>query len=451
MAQDRLIHVLVEFESSSYVRNAVEAAAHSFGHFQIPPEALPLGLKIEDIDAGFEPLKRSKAASGFQRLLMGAPTETESIIVRATIPCARLQDLIAANGDSCRIYEDPVIAPFPMSPLHLTDRPLGTAEQVTRQLGLPALTAAELTGEGVAIAIIDTGIDVARLQARGVTARVFPRPESSHTPRANVRRFSPEHGTMCAFAAHLMAPHAALIDVPVLVPHGHGQSQIQALLSEALLAYNDLSVMLEERREAANFTSLVVSNSWGLHRPDDGPNNGQPQYHNNPNHPVRDAIDRLIRNGADVLFAAGNCGSAAPGPQCDRDPDKQDKIFGANGYQDVLCVGGVDVENRLVPYSCSGPGMWSHDKPDLAAPTHFLGSEARGTGTADVGTSTSCPVAAGCVAALRTKLPAQRMSPTDLADVLRQTASFGRDNVWNEGLGFGVIAPVRAAEKLGLL
>jgi hypothetical protein len=44
------------------------------------------------------------------------------------------------------------------------------------------------------------------------------------------------------------------------------------------------------------------------------------------------------------------------------------------------------------------------DKPDITGYTHFLGSEAFGAGSPDAGTSAACPVAAGCAAALRTKL-----------------------------------------------
>ena len=54
--------------------------------------------------------------------------------------------------------------------------------------------------------------------------------------------------------------------------------------------------------------------------------------------------------------------------------------MGANGHKDVLCVAGVDTHDQWVGYSSEGPAIagMDHEKPDVAAYTHFLGSEVAG-------------------------------------------------------------------------
>ena len=91
-------------------------------------------------------------------------------------------------------------------------------------------------------------------------------------------------------------------------------------------------------------------------------------------------------------------------------------IMGANTYEEVLTVGGCDTNDQMVGYSSRGPsiaGMY-HDKPDLVAYTHFLGSKIVGTHVPDTGVSAACPVAAGCVAALRTKIKPTTVAPKEL-------------------------------------
>ena len=111
-------------------------------------------------------------------------------------------------------------------------------------------------------------------------------------------------------------------------------------------------------------------------------------------------------------------------------------ITGANSHPDVLSVAGVDVTGTRVGYSSQGPGQLAHEKPDIAAYTHFVGSEAYGIGSADGGTSTACPVAAGCIAAIRTRVPPSRKSPADLFQAVRDTAvKSGGASGWSGDIG----------------
>jgi subtilisin family serine protease len=159
--------------------------------------------------------------------------------------------------------------------------------------------------------------------------------------------------------------------------------------------------------------------------------------------------------GADVVFSAGNCGVGCPAPACLG--ETTDTINGAATYPEVLTVGGCDVDYKVVGYSSRGPAIpWKPPmpqpkKPDVVAYTHFYGSQAAGRKRPDTGTSASCPVAAGVIAAIRTKRPPSVTSPALLIDTLRNTARQFGGSGWNPNYGYGVIQPVAAARSLGLI
>ena len=90
-------------------------------------------------------------------------------------------------------------------------------------------------------------------------------------------------------------------------------------------------------------------------------------------------------------------------------------------------------------------------KPDITAYTHFLGSRYAGGSVPDNGTSTACPVAAGCVAALRSALPHASLSPRDLAREMRADAKRRAGTGWNRNTGHGIVRPTATARRLGLI
>src|SRR5258707_5717160 len=105
--------------------------------------------------------------------------------------------------------------------------------------------------------------------------------------------------------------------------------------------------------------------------------------------------------GADILFAAGNCGPECPDGRCQGVTNAG--IFGANSSAAVTCVAGVLTTGNRVGYSTVGPGRLVKEKPDVACYTHFAGS---GVYAADGGTSAATPVLTGLVAAIRRVYPA---------------------------------------------
>jgi len=251
---------------------------------------------------------------------------------------------------------------------------------------------------------------------------------------------------MCAFDALVTAPEATLLDFPILNPETD-DTGLAGFLSDAAAAY---SVLLTALRKggALEGKSLVVSNSWGIYSAaDDFPKGHPGRYIDNPNHPFNIICGTLSRAGADILFAAGNCGKDCPDERC---TSPRHTIMGANASSAVTTVAAVDTHNKRVGYSSLGPGIkgMSHDKPNFACYTHFIGSR---PGIPDTGTSTSTPVMAGCIAALRTKLKPGTLSPADLARELRADA-LQPDGVrgWNAAIGYGIVQPAKTAARLKL-
>jgi hypothetical protein len=101
-------------------------------------------------------------------------------------------------------------------------------------------------------------------------------------------------------------------------------------------------------------------------------------------------------------------------------------------------------------FRCCGIRCGRKAASGLKPYTHFLGSASAARFIPDAGTSAACAVAAGCVAALRTRLSAKAKPPAQLFDELRGTANQVKGTGWNAEYGFGIIDPAAAAQSLGL-
>src|SRR5207249_1064073 len=119
----------------------------------------------------------------------------------------------------------------------------------------------------------------------------------------------------------------------------------------------------------------VVNNSWGLFdRASDAPVGSPENYSANPDHPFNQVTGALVAAGADVFFAAGNCGADCPDGRCGAgDTGPGASIHGANSHPDVVTVAAVTVTDRRLGYSSQGPGALYSRKPDLAGFSHFKG------------------------------------------------------------------------------
>ena len=367
------------------------------------------------------------------------------------------------------IHSNPVIggllAPPPCLPTCGTSQYVGTTQDVRNRLGVATLKSKGLDGSGVALAIVDSGIYMPRLErllgeALGSKTTIALDAAHSWKPQGMVTQpgyHRVGHGTMCAYDSLIAAPKATLLDVPMLMARPMGDHHSKSMVHEAILAYVHLATVWWVKKA---FDALVVSNSWGVFHPclEDFPAGHPHRFIDNPNHPFHYLIQALAAGGVDIIFCGNNCGngsncagSCASGT-CLSKTDRM--IMGASAYEEVLTIGGCDTDDSVVGYSSRGPsiaGMYQN-KPDLVAYTHFLGSKAVNPFTPDTGVSAACPVAAGCVAALRSKVKPTSTSPHDLFTALRNTARRpgGGAAVWTPDLGYGIIDPVAAATALGV-
>ncbi len=205
------------------------------------------------------------------------------------------------------------------------------------------------------------------------------------------------------------------------------------LLSDAVVAYSRLRQIITAIPAARR--AMIVSNSWGMFSPTwDFPPGHPGNYSDNPNHPFNLIVASLEAAGADILFAAGNCGRDCADGRCAFGAALP--ICGANSHPSVMSVAGVDVNKDRVGYSSQGPGRLTSKKPDIAAYTHFVGS---GVYTADSGTSAACPVAAGVVAAIRTRHKASRVSPPQLRSLIQRTAKDRGQAGYDFDYGWGIL------------
>lgn len=411
---------------------------------------LPGGFEI-DPSFGAVPVG---SGPGGDMTLEGVRSErSENFVVRGFVEAAD-EASIPDKIDGQPLFSDPVIAPF------LTcggSAALGGVPDVAAGLKLSAIHGRGLTGAGVAIAIMDTGINLRHLHtALGSMPRFDA--ANSWTPAGSTTApgsHPVDHGTMCAFDALIAAPDATLLDFPILASSAPGGSLSGRTLAGAVQAYAQLlsfwAVAFAGGR--TRYSALVVNNSWGIYHPAwDFPVGHPGRYVDNPNHPFTALVGLLARSGVDILFAAGNCGSQCADTRCRS--RTAGAIMGANASPDVLTIAGCDTADAWVGYSSQGPsitGMFQM-KPDVTAYTHFLGSGAFGATAPDSGTSAACPVAAGCVAALRTKITPAGMPPSALFAQITATARPGAGSTsgWNPDYGFGIIDPDAAAAISGV-
>lgn len=378
-------------------------------------------------------------------------------------------EYIEEKGERYPVHSNPIIGGLqhlqPCLPTCGSSQPVGDAHHVRHKLKFDTLQDNGLDGSGVALAIVDSGIYKPRLErllggALQSKRQIYLDANNSWRPPQLVTQPGQHrvgHGTMCAYDALIMAPKATLIDVPMLITRPVADHRSKSMAAAAILAYVDLGLKWMSNR----FNALVVSNSWGLFHPclEDYPPGHPFRFIDNRNHIFHHLVAALAAEGVDIIFCGNNCGSGSncaghcASGTCLSKTDRT--ITAANSYEEVLTIGGCDTHNRLVGYSSCGPSIqnMAQEKPDLLAYTHFLGSKVLETFVPDTGVSTACPVAAGCVAALRTKVNSQAVPPVTLFERLRNTATklAGQPPGWDACFGHGIINPVAAGRALGVI
>ena len=294
----------------------------------------------------------------------------------------------------------------------------------------------KLTGKKVNVVIVDQGLDRAALGSRyGGGWSV-----GSIQPGTTVNQPGTDgltHGMMIAQNVLKVAPDVVLFDLP-LAPWKI--SNIPVFLSYADAAFSKMRTAIAKFKTSSEFDGpWVIVNPWGifdtrtdLPPPDD--------YVNNPNHPFNKLVKEVVKDGNDVVFAAGNCGQFCPDQRCGAaDSGPGHSIFGANSLAAVLTIGAVRTDTVWLGYSSQGPGQsrLKHHKPDLCAPSQFCESD--DAYTTNTGTSAACALAAGIIACLRSAPAGAALTPMQLKRILIQSARRVDGSRWNGRLGYGIL------------
>ncbi len=435
------VRVMIQMYSTPVLATA------AFGPVEAAPDVGMGALPGVQFDTAYAPVP-IPAPSSAESAVAGmaaafSARQPATYVVRASVHPDALEKFLAQAKQDTRVagvFSDPRIAPIAAAPsaANCPSGPVGTDLDIERLLNVAELRQRGLDGTGVKVAIVDTGINLAYLRNRGKNPGFDPDLSWGPLPNQPLGNMPVQHGTMCAYDVCIAAPGCTLVDHAVLTSQTAGGSAMDGLLSDAVKSYGVLLSYLTKAPSpfAGDHTprTLVVNNSWGMFQPSWDFPVGDPQnYSDNPNHPFNIIVASLEAAGADILFAAGNCGRECPDSRCG--DHTNDGIFGANSSAAVTSVAGVTIDKVRIGYSTRGPGHLEAKKPDIASFTHFAGS---GVFAADGGTSAATPVATGVVAAIRRLYPAGVLSPAQLRDLLRNTAEPKNGGFSNE-YGYGVI------------
>ncbi|WP_053202988.1 S8 family serine peptidase [Jiangella muralis] len=284
-------------------------------------------------------------------------------------------------------------------------------EDSAPQIGAPDAWAAGFTGDGVTVAVLDTGIDTTHPDLAGkVVAEANFSVSDSTTDRFG-------HGT---HVASIVAGTGAASD-----------GQRRGIAYEADL----MNVKVLDDGGSGPMSEVIAGMEWAVANGADVVNLslGVRGGYTDGTDPASQAVDRLSA-GSDALFviAAGNDG---PGDGTVTTP---------GAATSALTVGAVDKQDRLAGFSSRGPRAGDFAlKPDVTAPgVGIIAARAAGAviGTpvgddylALDGTSMATPHVAGAAALLAQQRP--DWTGPDLKAALASTSSPGDLTVYEQGAG----------------
>jgi uncharacterized repeat protein (TIGR01451 family) len=288
-------------------------------------------------------------------------------------------------------------------------------------------SALHITGTGVVIASLDSGIDwlhPALQQAyrgynKGLAAHIGNWFDA--TPTAATYPIDPNGhgthtmGTLVGADGIGVAPGAKWISGRVFDADGYAfDSWIHAGF-EWILAPNGDPALAPQ----------VLNNSWGSN--------------SSASTVFQEDIRTLRSAGIFVVFSAGNAG---PGPGTVGSPASLPEAF---------AVGAIDSENDAATFSSRGPSPWGDIRPHVAAPGVGVISSVPGGGYMSLnGTSMAAPHVAGTAALMLSAHSG--LSISDTAYILTSTAAPLSLTLPNNDTGFGRIdayAAVQAAADIG--
>lgn len=260
------------------------------------------------------------------------------------------------------------------------------------------------TGEGILIAIIDTGIDPNHSvlnNEKVIGGYNFVSNNSNYFDDHS-------HGTHCAGIAAAngngltgVAPDASLLAVKVLNAGGSGSS-------DQIIAGIEYSLDPDGNPNTNDGADIISMSLGGSGSPDDE---------------MSSAVNNAVENGCFCAVAAGNAGSGlytVQSPGC---------------ALKVATVGACDNNNAMANFSSRGPNGYNFDiKPDIIAPGVNIYSSIPNNGfDSKSGTSMATPHVAGAAALIKQIHP--NWTPEQIKSALMQSAYNTGAEVWAQGSG----------------
>ncbi len=392
-------------------------------------------------------------AAGSQTIAVivhGTRTEVDALATRYNLRIARYLKsgavLRVTAGQLAALSEDQAVEHLSgdvrFRASDVTAESIGADQVWAGSEGLPVRT-----GAGVAVAVIDSGIDFghAALKKRVLATIDFTggAGQDAYGHGTHVAAIiAGQRGRTADTADYRgIAPGAFIVNLRVLGADGSGYaSDVVEAIDWAI-----------EHRKAYNIKVINLSLGTPVLQP----------YQDDP---VCEAVERAIAAGIVVVVAAGNNGQSVDGK----------RIFGGitspGNHPDAITVGAVDThgtpyrsDDTVAAYSSRGPTRFDLAlKPDMVAPgSHIVSAEAQGSYLATTysqrhvagagadgylqlsGTSMATGVVSGAVALLLEEKG--RLSPRETKAVLQMTSSFMPEEGLMAG-GAGSLNVLAAAE-----
>ena len=285
----------------------------------------------------------------------------------------------------------PIIDIAPPAPIEA--QPIYTPAQLFTSIGFEQarqLTDPPLTGSGINVAVIDSGV---RADHQSILGRVVY--SKNFTTSRDGDNFN--HGTGIASCILTAAPDCNIIDFKVIEDAGSGS------VENLILAIDECVSMHEDGNP---FAPSIINLSIGA--PDDG----------NPNDPLKIMCREAATYGIWIVAAAGNSG-----------PDMGTMLIPA-AERYVLAVGSCSYDPFVVsPFSSRGPTLDGIIKPDLVFFGENIVVASSVSTTANIaksGTSFSAPFVTGLMALYQqaviiyaqAKYPEEIFGPMSYEDLL---------------------------------
>ncbi len=282
----------------------------------------------------------------------------------------------------------------------------------TPQIGAPAAWDAGYTGEGVTVAVLDTGVDTTHPDLDDVTV--------------GSRDFTGTGNTADGYGHGTHVASIALGSGDASDGVNRGVASGADLLVGKVLdndGYGEMSWVIDGMEWAAGEGADIVNLSLG-----------ESGNYSDGTDPASSAVNTLsAEHGTLFVISAGNEGELGNGT-----------VTAPGSADAALTVGAVDDSDEVTWYSSRGPrGGDNGLKPDVTAPGDaIVAARAAGTAMDEVldefhvlgsGTSMAAPHVAGAAAVLKQARP--ELTGQELKSILMGSAQSTSGTVWDEGAG----------------